>query len=138
MVSLPTSIPYCPPGTRVENRALLVHSGWNRALQALSPERRLCVGLAIVSLVGEHGVSKWRRCIEMCTGPESRDRLPDTCRVVKVAHSCIQAQRELQRKSSTLMGRDGGRGLEQGWHRPCGPEEASWPQSPLCPAPSLP
>lgn len=75
-----------PPqlGTRVENRALLVHSGLNWALQALSPEGRLCIGLAIVSLVGEHGCSKWRRCMEICTGMENRDRLPDTCRDVKV------------------------------------------------------
>lgn len=67
---------------------MLVHSGSNRALQALSPEGRLCVGLAIVSLVGEHGRSKWRRCMEICTRMENRDRLPDTRRDVKVAAAC--------------------------------------------------
>lgn len=138
MASPLTSVPCRPLGTRVENRALLIHSGWNWALQALSPEGRLCVGLAIVSLVGERGLSKWRRCMEARTGPVNRDRLPDTRRDVTVAHSCMQAQRELQRESSTWMGGDGGRGLEQGWRRPCGPEEASWPQSPPCPAPSFP
>ena len=72
--------------------------------------------------------------MEARTGPVNRDRLPDTRRDVTVAHSCMQAQRELQRESSTWMGGDEGRGLEQGWHRPCGPEEASWPQSPPRPA----
>lgn len=73
----PRPHPCCPTRDQGGGQSLLVHSGWNRALQALAQKGRLCVGLAIVNLVGEawsqqSGGDAWRCAPGQRAGTDSQ------------------------------------------------------------------